>query len=97
MKHYAVTWCIDGGVDAGRLDVHRDRFELHGRSRTDTVPFADVRRATIARGRSDRLRGLPVLRIETGDGPVCIASLQGAGTLHELSALVERAGLTVAS
>lgn len=88
MKRFAVTWYDGREADAGRLEIHPDRLELHGRTKTTRIALADVRCATIARGPADRLHGLPVLRLETYGGEVCsIASLEGAGVLHELAAL----------
>ena len=97
MKRYAVAWSDGGAVEAGRLDAYADRFELRGRACEKQIRFADVEHAGIRRGPSERLRGLPVLVLELHDGEVVrVASLQGAGTLHELCEFVERAELTLA-
>jgi len=96
---YAVVWSGSGGIHSGRLDVRADGLELHGRDGVLRLLFRDVSRVSIDRGRDERLRGLPVLRLAgVGDTTVRIASLQGAGVLHELARHVERAaGLTVAA
>lgn len=97
-RSYAVVWSRNGDLRSGRLDTFDDRFELRGRSGGAVVPFASLRRAAILRSTRDRLRGLPVLRLElTGEEPVRIASLEGAAVLHELADRVERAGLSVSA
>lgn len=89
---YAVLWCGEGEVESGRLEPLADRFEVRGRSGGLSIPFADVSGATIARGREQRLRGLPVLALVLRDGArLRIASLEGAGALHELAERVGRA------
>jgi hypothetical protein len=93
-RSYAVVWSDNGAVDPGRLELLRDTFELHGRDRLLSVPFAELTGATIARGNRDRLRGLPVLELRRRTGPLLrIASLEGAGALHELAARLGDAGL----
>jgi hypothetical protein len=94
---YAVVWSENGSVTSGRLDSLGDRFELTGRGQHLSIPFAELRSASIARGASDRLHGLPVLELaRDGRPPVRIASLEGTGALHELFAKVERVGVAVA-
>jgi hypothetical protein len=89
---YAVVWSENGTFASGRLDSLDDRFELQGRGCGLTIAFADLERAGIERGRSDRLHGLPVLELGRSTGPpVRIASLQGTAALHELFDYVERA------
>ena len=99
MRHsYAVVWSRNGDFGSGRLDPFDDRFELQGRDRRLCVPFSSLARASIVRGQGDRLRGLPVLRLELAKGkPVRIASLEGTAALHELADRVEHAGLLVAA
>lgn len=95
-RRYAVVWSIGSRTVSGRLEVGVDRFELCGRNERVSIPFAELADAKIARRQADRLRGLPVLLLRRRDGaPVRIASLQGAGILHELVQHTERAGLTV--
>jgi hypothetical protein len=95
---YAVVWSGDDGVASGRLEPCADGFELYGRHRRSSIPFGDLVGASIARRHADRLRGLPVLVLLTRSGVrVRIASLEGAGVLHELAQHVERAGLPVTS
>jgi hypothetical protein len=95
---YAVAWSSPSGAGSGRLESHPTGFELHGRGSSTTVPFAGIEAAAIARGHADRLHGLPVLALDLlGGARVRIASLEGAGALHELAGLVERSGLAVAS
>jgi hypothetical protein len=94
-RSYAVLWAVCDDVWTGRLEPYGDRFELRGAEVLSTVPFASVVHAAIARGPTDRLRGLPVLRLELRGGTrVSIASLEGAGTLHELA---DRVGVPAAA
>jgi hypothetical protein len=97
-RSYAVVWSSGGDdVESGRLDPFDDRFDLCGRGRSLSIPLAGLLSAAIARGRGERLRGLPVLVLRQRSGAlVRIASLEGAGALHELAGHVERAGLAVA-
>jgi hypothetical protein len=93
-RHYAVIWSNDGEVESGRLEQLADAFELHGRRGLLSIRFGDVSGATIRRDAGSRLRGLPVLALRLHAGaPVCIASLEGAGALHELVAWIERRGV----
>jgi len=97
-ESYAVVWSVDGEIHSGRLDLHAGGLELHGRDSVLRLSFRDVTGASIGRRRDERLRGLPVLRLAgSGGTSIRIASLQGAGVLHELAHAVERAGLTVAA
>jgi hypothetical protein len=98
-RSYAVLWSTNGDTGPGRLDPLEDRFELHGRNRRLSIPFADLVGAAIARGQKDRLHGLPVLALALRDGrpTVRIASLEGSGVLHELADRVAHAGLTVSA
>src|SRR5689334_13839533 len=95
MNHaYAVVWSSDGERGSGRLEPFADHLELHGRGRSLSLPFSQLRSATIARRPADRLLGLPVLALEfLGLPTLRIASLEGAGFLQELADRVE-AGLT---
>jgi hypothetical protein len=97
-RNYAVVWSSNGKTEAGRLEPYADRFELHGRERRLSIPFARLISATIVRERNERLLGLPVLSLRlSGQAPVRIASLEGAGHLHELAERIERAGRPVAA
>ena len=96
-RTYAVVWSSGGEIGSGRLDPFADRFDLSGRERNLSIRFSDLRGAAIGRGQADRLRGLPVLVLRPIVGAaVRIATLEGAGVLHELAQHVERAGLAVA-
>jgi hypothetical protein len=92
-RTYAVLWSENGSTASGRLESLDDRFELEGRGGRLSIPFGELERASIARGRTDRLHGLPVLELDRpGRPPVRIASLEGTATLHELHAQVGRSG-----
>jgi hypothetical protein len=95
---YAVVWSTNSERRAGRLELFTDRFELTGRDRRVSISFSELMSASIARGRSERLLGLPVLALARRRGPpIRIASLEGPGFLQELAARVERCGRAVAA
>ncbi len=95
-RSYAVVWSSNGDSGSGRLEPLGDRFELHGRDRRLSIRFSDLAGTSIARGRHDRLRGMPVLALRPrGSPPVRIASLEGVALLHELAERIERSGLMV--
>jgi hypothetical protein len=97
-QNYAVAWSSNGTPRAGRLEPFADRFELFGRERRISIRFTDLAAASIVRGRTERLLGLPVLALSLRDGAaIRIASLEGAGFLHELADRIERAGRPVAA
>jgi hypothetical protein len=88
-RSYAVAWSSDGDIVSGRLELRGDGFELCGRDRGRSIPFSQLTDAAIARGKRDRLYGLPVLALGLcGASPLRIASLEGVGALHELAALI---------
>jgi hypothetical protein len=90
MNAYAVVWSSDGDRGSGRLESFPDHLELHGRGRIFSLPFSQLRSATIARRPADRLLGLPVLALDfLGLPTLRIASLEGAGFLQELADRVE--------
>lgn len=91
MRTHAVVWSSDDGRFSGRLEPFSDRFELVGRDRRLTLPFRELTAVSIARGRADRLLGMPVLALEReGCGAVRIAALEGPGLLHDLADRVEQ-------
>lgn len=82
---YAVVWSENGGAPrAGRLDLEDGLVRLVGRPGRE-LSYDDVVDLRIDRRPKFRLAGRPALVIEqrTGDS-FRIASLDGAGTLHEL-------------
>jgi hypothetical protein len=97
-RSYAVVWTNDETTESGRLEVRRDGLELYGRESRLSIALAELTRAVISRSEPDRLRGLPVLVLTPRCGPrIRIASLEGAGALHELAARLPYAGLTAAA
>jgi hypothetical protein len=98
LRRYAVVWATGEEVSSGRLEVHADRLELHGRGVTATLPYASLIGASLSRRPADRLRGLPVLVLRPGgDAPIRIASLEGPGVLRELAGQLALAGSVVAA
>jgi hypothetical protein len=82
----AVLWTLDGTLHSGSLELLGDRLELRTRGRTLAIPLDSITRFGIERGPSVRLNGLAVLKLVLPDDMVVrIASLQGAGVLHQLS------------
>jgi hypothetical protein len=94
-RAYAVAWRRgDEGTVSGALRADRDGLHLLGRSGAVRIPFAEIARLSIDRSRTGRLRGLPAISLVLAHGEaVRIASLEGAGALHEIVAIVERAGI----
>ncbi|HZQ64707.1 MAG TPA: hypothetical protein VFA66_05740 [Gaiellaceae bacterium] len=84
---YAVLWSGERGSISGRLEPLADRFELSGREERVSIPYAEVVSAAIDRRNGERLQGLPVLvlRLRGRTDPLRIASMEGAGVLHELA------------
>lgn len=71
---------------AGVFEVADGRFALSARGRTLEIPVDSVVDARIERSVGERLRGLPVLRLVLAGGlDVRVASLAGAGSLHDLA------------
>src|SRR4051794_7360107 len=88
-RSYAVVWSDDETTKSGRLEVLSDGLELYGRESRLSILFAELTEAAISRAEVDRLRGLPVLALTPKSGSrIRIASLEGAGALHELAARV---------
>ncbi len=86
-RSYAVVWTNDETTESGRLEVRLDGLELYGRESRLSIALAELTGAEISRSGPDRLRGLPVLVLTPRCGPrIRIASLEGAGALHELAA-----------
>lgn len=86
---YAVLWSENGGAPrAGRLDLGSVVLVLAGRPARE-LSYDDVADVRIDRRPTVRLAGRPTLVIESRAGDSFrIASLDGAGTLHELAELL---------
>jgi hypothetical protein len=96
-RSYAVVWENGAGVDSGRLELGLDALQLVGREHLLSVPYAGLADVRIARGPQERIRGLPVLVLRRPEGDIRVASLEGAGILHELTEHIVHAGLTGAA
>jgi hypothetical protein len=87
---YAVLWNEDESpTHAGKLELGDESLlfdGLNGSSRVRReVPVAEVVSARIARGRGERIGGRPALVLARSGGRVLrLASLSGAGALHEV-------------
>ena len=85
----AVRWALHGVLHTGSLEAHRDRIELRASQRAVAIPFDSVAEFTIERGAAARINGMPALTLRLASGDVVrLASLEGAGVLHELCALL---------
>jgi hypothetical protein len=87
---YAVLWSEgEGPTLAGKLELVDDAIELEGRNGSVvrlTLPLAEIASIRIGRTPAERLRGRPVLLLDVRDGAqVRVATLTGAGALHELA------------
>ena len=89
---YAVVWSENGGASrAGRLELGETSFSLAGGPGRE-LAYAEVAHVRIDRRPKLRLAGRPTLVIESRAGDSFrVASLDGAGTLHELAERLEAA------
>jgi hypothetical protein len=88
---FPVLWTFHGAVPAvGLAEVDDARVVLTSRSRSLSFPLGSIDRLDVLRAAAERVRGLPVLALCLEDGDVVrVASLGGAGSLHELTAAVD--------
>jgi hypothetical protein len=86
-----VVWSHAGATRAGLLVAFEGRVTLSAREGSFAFGLDSVETFTIERGPAERIRGLPALCVRLAGGDVLrIASMGGAGSLHELSALLGR-------
>lgn len=84
-----VIWSRGGATHAGCLDATEERVTLDSREESFSFVPGSVLALVIDRGPAERLRGLPALRLSLAGGDVVrIASMGGAGSLHQLTALL---------
>ncbi len=92
-KTFPVIWALHGRTHTGKLEALKDRVELSSRGHTLSFPRTAVAHYAVERGAGMRIRGLPVLSVALSGGElVRVASLGGAGSLHEIAALVAANG-----
>ena len=92
-RTFPVIWSLHGDTQTGKLEVTKERMELTSRGYTFAFHRDSVTQFDVERGAGARIRGLPSLRIRlVGEHVVRVASLGGAGSLHEISALLAAAG-----
>jgi hypothetical protein len=81
-----VIWTTNGATHAGRLELVADQMKLISKGETISFGTASVAAFAIERAPEQRLRCLPVLSLKLADGDVVrVASMGGAGSLHELA------------
>jgi hypothetical protein len=86
-----VIWSHEETTRAGLLEASEERVTLSAREGSFAFGLDSVETFTIERGPTERIRGLPALCVRLAGGDVVrIASMGGAGSLHELSALLGR-------
>jgi len=84
-----IVWNVHDATYAGGLQLSGDRLTLTSKARTLSFLSRSIASFAIERGSAQRLRGLRVLRIRLEGGiDVRVASLGGAGSLHELAASI---------
>jgi hypothetical protein len=84
-----VVWNVNDATYAGGLQLTDDRVTLTSKSHTLSFSGVSIASLGIERSPSQRLRGLPVLRLLLEGGvDVRVASLGGAGSLNELAASI---------
>lgn len=82
-----VIWTFRDETYTGRVELVHDRVTLTARDETVSFDTGSIGTFSIERAPAQRLRGLPVLSLRLLDGDVVrIASMGGAGSLHELAA-----------
>lgn len=87
-KTFPVLWALHGQTRTGKLEVSRERIELSSRGHTFAFARDAVAHFVIERGATARIRGLPAITVSLAGGDVVrVASLGGAGSLHEVAAL----------
>ena len=92
-RTFPVIWSLHGDTQTGKLEVTKERMELTSRGYTFAFPAIPSPNSTSNAAPGPQIRGLPSLRIRlVGEHVVRVASLGGAGSLHEISALLAAAG-----
>jgi len=86
---FPVLWVWRDDPYTGRLELDRDRITLSSRDRKLSLPVEALCQVEVRRAPAQRIRRLPVLALRTTGGDlVRIASLGGAGSLHELAVAI---------
>jgi hypothetical protein len=89
---FPVIWTLYGSTHTGKLEAFEDRFELSSRGHTLSFPCTSITHYAVERGADARIRGLRAITVRLAGGEVVgVASLGGAGSLHEIAALVAAA------
>jgi hypothetical protein len=88
-KTFPVVWALHRRTHTGKLEAFAERLELSSRGYTLSFPRGSVTDFMVERGAGKRIRGLAAITIRLAGGDVVqVASLGGAGSLHEIAELL---------
>jgi hypothetical protein len=88
-KTFPIVWALHGRTHTGKLEAFTERLELSSRGYTLSFPRGSVTHFMVERGAGKRIRGLAAITIRLAGGDVVqVASLGGAGSLHEIAELL---------
>ncbi len=88
-KSFPVIWALYGQTRSGKLEISSERIELSSRGYTFAFARDVMAQFAVERGADARIRGLPAITVSLAGGDVVrVASLGGAGSLHEVAALL---------
>jgi hypothetical protein len=91
-KTFPIIWALHGRTHTGKLEPFKERLELSSRGYTLSFPRGSVTHFVVERDAGNRIRGLPAITIRLAGGEVVrVASLGGAGSLHEIAQLLAAA------
>jgi len=92
-KTFPVLWSFHGNTHTGKLEATKERIELTSRGYTLAFAHDSIVHSVVERSPETRIRGLTSITVRlVGEEVVRIASLGGAGSLHEISALLAAGG-----
>lgn len=95
---FPVLWTLNSAPCVGLAEVDAQRVILTSRHRSFSFPLESVGKLDVLRGAAERVRGLPVLAVTLVSGDVVrVASLGGAGSLHELTQAIDQGRVRASS
>jgi hypothetical protein len=91
-KTFPIVWALHDRTHTGKFEAFKERLELSSRGYTLSFPRSSVTHFMVERGAGTRIRGLAAITIRLAGGDVVqVASLGGAGSLHEIAELLATA------